>query len=410
MNNTQLNINQLAQNAIITNEKLPTEIGDKRSFTSTEQVVLTQEEDVIEASKKAIASCEEDLKTIEKQSDLITTNLQKELDNHKEANTAFVGQLSSLEPQIEQLKKRITMLKNTSTPVASPKPTQKGSRSNLGLWLIFAGLALDIIAIVATWSTQRIAFGVDVIIERITYVLLGIFGLSILLHFLYKKTGNKMAVVGVCVGLFMSLTVAAHVIIVTSMASTETAVAEFDLNLIESATEPAATATTNGLMSLLINKPGLAEFFVMAFCFVVVLISIFVISITNKAEASNKTSSTQPETAIQCVIPILESQLNNLELQRQAVVKKQAEEDVKFAELCNGYNERLGTLKIEFKEKVEQIEQHEKTIKAAINHELQVLSVLRTTILTMMSLIQPEATFVYTPASEENVKAHYGIK
>jgi hypothetical protein len=102
--------------------------------------------------------------------------------------------------------------------------------------------------------------------------------------------------------------------------------------------------------------------------------------------------------------------LNNLELQRQAVVKKQAEEDVKFAELCNGYNERLGTLKIEFKEKVEQIEQHEKTIKAAINHELQVLSVLRTTILTMMSLIQPEATFVYTPASEENVKAHYGIK
>ena len=411
MNKTQLNINQLAQNAIITNEALPTETGDKRSFTSTEQVILDQEANAIEISKKGIATCQEDMKTIEKQSDLIRADLQQELDKHKKSNEDTESELSNLDSKIEQLKNRIAVLKNTPKPISQPRAIQKESRNNLGLWLIFFFFFLDIITIIATWSTQRIAFGVDAIIERITYVLLGIFGTSVALHFIYKKTGNKIAIIGICVGLLMSLTVAAHVIIVTAMAGPETTVAEFDLNLVETTAEPIVKTTTNSLMSLLLYHPGLAEFFVMAFCVVIAVISVFISKISPKEGNSVETPSLQLEGAAECVIPILETQLVGLESQRRTIVNKRAEDDLNFDELCKEYNERLGQLRTEFNDKVEQIAKYEKTIKDAIKRELQVLSILRTTILTMMSMIQgvPESNFVYAPASEENVKAHFNV-
>jgi len=409
MNTNQLN--KLAQNSIVQNEPEPMIVGGERQLNPSEKVIVDEQKPLIDKALADILEAQQDLMTIGNTAALVQAKLEADAKTYDQEHSVLENAIDVTKTKLDGVVNRIELLRGLNGGAAKEEKTKRrGTASNghFGLWIILGCLVFDLISLMVTWTTQRQVFGMDVVKNRAFYVA-AIFGISLGIHFLFERTGNKVVLGCLIVSLFMSVLVAGHTFyIVYSTEEVET-VGEFSLDLVDAATE-STPAQQKSMLEKLFAEPGLLEFLFMLFLFAVAG-SITLVDRVKETSAKGSDTTQDPLETSLCLLAPLNTRKNELEqdLVSQKGKLKTLEQD--FAEKKVGYQERLQSLSEEADAKKQILVKAKETITQQLSLILQNLMVFLAVYRVMKAVIDdvPESSVVYPAVTESDLRRHLGM-
>ena len=245
----------------------------KRINTPGETKVLDSYASNIESQKQGIQRVETENGKLKNQVSTIKDDITKRTSAHNEEVQTLVNKNIGLKKKLLDLYNKENFLRtlfptfNISTPLQDgPSNKKKGS----GIWLLLlVTFGLEAITFAATYSLQLEALSMMEVFMRFLYVI-AIFGISVLLHFLHTRSGNKIVLAMLIATISLSIVTMFHVVY-------------FSLNVPESlvATGLSFNAeqtvrTTDSFFKKLMANPGLIELMAAAvFCTVGVICHFF---------------------------------------------------------------------------------------------------------------------------------------
>lgn len=235
----------------------------------------------IESQKTEIRRIDTENVELRKQVSSIADDFNKKTEIYNFNVERHNQKIEAISEKLSEGKKTERFLSKLTTTYAKESQQLKtGSKkknfSSFGI-LLLVTLGLEIITYFATYSLQHEVLSTMEIILRFVIVL-AIFGISALLHWLHKRNGNKIVQAMLISTIALSLVTMFHVIYISLNAQENVAAINFSFG------NEQEVINVDGFFKKLINRPGLAELMLAAFfCITAVICEI----IGNKADTAH---------------------------------------------------------------------------------------------------------------------------
>ncbi len=216
----------------------------------------------VESHKKEIRRIDIENVELRKQVSSIADDYNKKTETYNLNVEKHNQKIEAISEKLYEGKKTERFLSKLTTTYAKESQQLKASSekknfSGIGI-LLLVTFGLEIITYLTTYSLQHEALSPEEIFLRFGYVL-AIFGISILLHVLHNKNGNKAVQVMLISTIALSLLTMFHVIYISLNAQESIAAIDFSFNNEQYVTN------ADSFLKKLINHPGLAEVMLAAF-------------------------------------------------------------------------------------------------------------------------------------------------
>lgn len=293
--------------------------------------------------------------------------------------------------------------KETTDITKESQKLKTGSKKKKGssmLLLLLVTLGLETITFASTYTLQLEALSGVEVFMRFIYVL-AIFCISILLHWLHKRNGNKLVQAMLISTIALSLVTMFHVIYISLNIQESPVAIDFSFG------NEQGTTNADSFLNKIIYHPGLAEMMLAAFfCITGVICDI----IGNKTDSAGNVQE-KPQEQSYCNISLNETRAKNERMEKEIIFEQTEKDKINKTYLICLLEilDQLSIIKETIAKKIEERSNIRKQLKNSYQKQLLIMCqdrCMRKRMLHDMKDI-PESEIVYEEWTLDDIKHYY---